>query len=38
VATLRELAGKGGLTLLYSAHDEAHNQAVVLADFLERHR
>lgn len=38
VATLRELAGKGDLTLLYSAHDEAHNQAVVLADFLEKHR
>jgi uncharacterized protein YeaO (DUF488 family) len=38
MATLRELAGKGDLTLLYSAHDEAHNQAVVLADFLEKHR
>jgi uncharacterized protein YeaO (DUF488 family) len=38
MATLRELAEKGDLTLLYSAHDEAHNQAVVLADFLEKHR
>lgn len=38
IETLRELAGKGDLTLLYSAHDEAHNQAVVLADYLEKHR
>ena len=34
LATLREFADKGDLTLLYSAHDEAHNQAVVLAEFL----
>jgi len=34
LATLRELARKGDLTLLYSAHDEAHNQAVVLAEAL----
>ena len=33
--TLRELARQGNLTLLYSAHDEAHNQAVVLAELLE---
>jgi uncharacterized protein YeaO (DUF488 family) len=32
---LRELAKKSGpLTLVYSAHDEAHNQAVVLRDRL----
>ncbi len=31
---LRELARKGPLTLLYSAHDEEHNQAVVLRDTL----
>jgi len=31
---LRELAGKGPLTLVYSAHDEQHNQAVVLRDVL----
>jgi uncharacterized protein YeaO (DUF488 family) len=26
--------GKGPLTLLYGAHDEVHNQAVVLRDYL----
>ncbi|HWG77745.1 MAG TPA: DUF488 domain-containing protein [Steroidobacteraceae bacterium] len=31
---LKELAAKGPLTLVYSAHDEAHNQAVVLRDKL----
>jgi uncharacterized protein YeaO (DUF488 family) len=31
---LRELAKNGPLTLVYSAHDEAHNQAVVLRDRL----
>ncbi|PWK72803.1 DUF488 domain-containing protein [Aminobacter sp. AP02] len=31
----REQAGKGALTLVYSAHDEMHNQAVVLKEFLE---
>jgi len=30
MAELRSLASKGRLTLVYSAHDEAHNQAVVL--------
>jgi uncharacterized protein YeaO (DUF488 family) len=37
--TLRELAARGDLTLLYllyGAHDETHNQAVVLAAFLEK--
>ena len=33
---LREIAGKRRLTLLFSAHDEAHNQAVVLKDILTR--
>ena len=31
---LRELARKGRLTLVYSAHDETHNQAVVLREML----
>jgi uncharacterized protein YeaO (DUF488 family) len=34
LAELRQLAQAGRLTLLYGAHDEAHNQAVVLRDFL----
>jgi uncharacterized protein YeaO (DUF488 family) len=31
---LRDIAKKGTLTLVYSAHDEAHNQAVVLRNVL----
>ena len=31
---LRELACSQTITLVYSAHDEAHNDAVVLRDFL----
>ncbi len=31
---LRELAKEGPLTLVYSAHDEAHNQAVALRETL----
>ena len=31
---LRELARKGPLTLVYSAHDETHNQAVILREKL----
>src|SRR5579885_2710072 len=31
---LRELAKQGPLTLVYSAHDATHNQAVVLRDRL----
>jgi uncharacterized protein YeaO (DUF488 family) len=31
---LRELAQKGHLTLIYAAHDEVHNDAVVLRDLL----
>jgi uncharacterized protein YeaO (DUF488 family) len=34
VGQLRDLAMKGPLTLVYSAHDEAHNQAVVLREKL----
>ena len=31
---VRALAQRGRLTLVYSAHDEAHNDAVVLKDLL----
>jgi uncharacterized protein YeaO (DUF488 family) len=31
---LRELAHKGPITLVYSAHDEAHNDAIVLREVL----
>ena len=31
---LRALAQRGRITLVYSAHDEAHNDAVVLKDLL----
>jgi len=34
IAQLRALADKGTVTLLYGAHDEVHNQAQVLADYL----
>ena len=34
VGELRALARKGPLTLFYSAHDETHNQAVVLRETL----
>ncbi|HVW69629.1 MAG TPA: DUF488 domain-containing protein [Steroidobacteraceae bacterium] len=36
LAELTELARKGPLTLIYSAHDPLHNQAVVLLDVLRR--
>ena len=35
---LRTLAREGPLTLVFSAHDEAHNDAVVLKDILLAHR
>jgi uncharacterized protein YeaO (DUF488 family) len=38
VARLLELARNGDLTLLYSARDTAHNQAVVLAELLAANR
>ena len=31
---LRELAAQGPVTLLFAAHDETHNEAVVLRDLL----
>ncbi|QKC80102.1 DUF488 domain-containing protein [Mesorhizobium erdmanii] len=34
VAQLRALLGKGRVTLLYGAHNEAHNNAVALAGYL----
>ena len=34
IARLRELARQGMLTLVYSAHDELHNDAVVLKRLL----
>jgi len=34
LATLRAIAAKGRLTLVYGAKDEAHNDAVVLAALL----
>jgi len=36
VDELRARAQRGSLTLLYSARDEEHNQAVALAEYLER--
>ena len=33
---LRSLARKGTMTLVYSAHDEVHNDAFVLRDMLLR--
>jgi uncharacterized protein YeaO (DUF488 family) len=35
VAELRDLLREGKVTLLYGAHDEAHNNAVALAGYLE---
>jgi uncharacterized protein YeaO (DUF488 family) len=34
VSTLRPLARQGPVTLVYSAHDEVHNDAVALRAFL----
>lgn len=36
VNALRDLMKKGSVTLLYSAHDSKHNQAVALKEYLER--
>ncbi|MDW6023355.1 DUF488 domain-containing protein [Mesorhizobium sp. BAC0120] len=38
IAILRQSGGRGRVTLLYSAKDEAHNQAIVLKEFLEEGR
>jgi uncharacterized protein YeaO (DUF488 family) len=35
VATLKQKAQSGPVTLLYGARDQQHNEAVVLKDFLE---
>lgn len=35
IAQLKSLAHKGTVTLLYAAKDETHNEAVILADFLQ---
>jgi uncharacterized protein YeaO (DUF488 family)/plasmid stabilization system protein ParE len=35
LGALRALADEGPVTLLYGAHDEAHNNAVALAEFLQ---
>ena len=35
VAQLRELANEGRTTLVYGAHDEIHNQARVLLEFMQ---
>ena len=35
VGQLRAMLGKGQVTLLYGAHDEAHNNAVALAAYLQ---
>ncbi len=37
VARLEDLAKQGPVTLLYAAHDEGHNHALVLADYLRSH-
>ena len=37
VAQLRGVLGEGKVTLLYGAHDEAHNNAVALAEYLRAH-
>ncbi|MET2827952.1 DUF488 domain-containing protein [Mesorhizobium shangrilense] len=34
VAQLRALLGEGRVTLLYGAHDEAHSNAVALAEYM----
>jgi uncharacterized protein YeaO (DUF488 family) len=36
VETLRDLVGKGPVTLVYATRDERHNHALVLAEYLER--
>ena len=35
---LRDLSMEGRLTLLFSAHDSTHNNAVALAEYLQDHR
>jgi uncharacterized protein YeaO (DUF488 family) len=35
--TLRQQEARGDVTLLYSAHDEEHNAALVLHEYLQHH-
>jgi uncharacterized protein YeaO (DUF488 family) len=35
---IRQAARKGTITLLYSSHDEEHNNAVALKEYIEGHR
>jgi uncharacterized protein YeaO (DUF488 family) len=37
VTRLEEIVKQGPVTLLYAAHDEEHNHALVLADYLRDH-
>lgn len=37
IGELRSLLRKGSVTLLYSAHDTEHNQAMALKQYIERH-
>lgn len=37
VARIEDLVEHGPVTLIYSAHDDVHNQARVLADYLGQH-
>jgi uncharacterized protein YeaO (DUF488 family) len=36
IQTLQDLMAAGPVTLIYGAHDEIHNQAVALAEYLKR--
>jgi uncharacterized protein YeaO (DUF488 family) len=38
VELLKEKSQEGTITLIFAAHDEAHNGAVVLQEFLEGHK
>jgi uncharacterized protein YeaO (DUF488 family) len=38
VGRLRDLLKVGRVTLLYGAHDTEHNQALVLAEYMQDHR
>jgi uncharacterized protein YeaO (DUF488 family) len=37
ISELQKLARKGTVTLLFGAHDEVHNNAVALVEFMSRH-
>jgi len=38
VAKIRSMWARGPVTLLYAARDPEHNQALALAEYLEKHR